>query len=68
LPQAMENLSTAIISHLEALQEIDKLNEVGKKLRDCARQRSVTVCEMAANEPLVRFNAGIQDHRVVAIA
>ena len=65
---AKKHLMNALISHLEALQEIGKLNETSKKLRACARQRCFSLEEMASNKPLVRLNAGIQDHKVFAIA
>lgn len=65
---AMAHLEDAVISHLQALQEIDKLEETVKTLRLCAKHHRVTVDEMPTNEAIVRFTAGLQDHRVVAIA
>lgn len=65
---AQRNLFTAVISHLETLEEIGKLKETVNTLRACAKRHCLSMDEMASNQPFVRFNAGIQDHRVFAIA
>ena len=62
------NLHDAVLSHLEALQEIGKLEETAHILRACARNHRVTLDEMGSNQPFVRFNAGLQNHKVVCIA
>ena len=64
---AQDNLFHAVISHLEALEEIGKLEETARRLRSSAKQRRLTLDEMGSNQPFVRFNAGVQDHRVFAI-
>lgn len=66
--QAFMHLWNAVISHLEALQEIGKLKETAHILRTCARQHQVSMNEMSPNQLWGRFNAGLQNHRVVAIA
>ncbi len=65
---AVANLQDAVMSHLEALQEIGKLDETAHILRACARNHRVSIDEMGSNQPFVKFNAGLQDHKVVCIA
>ena len=64
----IENLQAAVISHLEALQEIGKLDETAHILRACARQHRFTLDEMGSNQPFIRFTAGLENHKVVCIA
>jgi predicted RNase H-like HicB family nuclease len=64
---AAHNLQDAVISHLETLQEVGSLQDTIHLLRACARNQRLSIDEMAMNQPLVRFNAGLQDHQVVAI-
>jgi predicted RNase H-like HicB family nuclease len=66
--QAAKNLHEAVVSHLEALQEIGKLDETAHVLRVYSRQRRLSVDELPSNEVVTKFNAGVQDHRVVCIA
>lgn len=66
--ETTRNLQDAVISHLETLKEIGTLKETVATLRACARQHRVSVDEMALNQPMVRFDAGLQDCHVVAIA
>jgi len=66
--ETASNLQTAVISHLEALQEIGKLKETADELRAGARKRRVSVNEMGSNQSFMKFNAGLQDERVVCIA
>ncbi|MGD0270734.1 MAG: hypothetical protein ABSB14_16835 [Candidatus Sulfotelmatobacter sp.] len=65
---ALKHLQDALISHLEALQEIGKLEETAHILRACARNHRVSLDEMGSNQPFVKFNAGLQNHKVVCIA
>lgn len=65
---AIDNLHHAVLSHLEALQEIGKLEETAHILRACARNHRVSIDEMGSNQPFVRFTAGLQNHKVVCIA
>jgi hypothetical protein len=62
------NLGDAVISHLQALQEIDKLDETVHMLRVCAKHHRMVLDEMPTSEAMLKFTAGLQDHRVVAIA
>lgn len=62
------HLHDAVMSHLESLQEIGKLEETVHLLRSCARNQRVRLDEMGSNQPLVRFNAGLQNHKLVCIA
>jgi predicted RNase H-like HicB family nuclease len=65
---AVENLHQAVMSHLEALLEIGKLEETAHILRACARNHRFSLDEMGSNRPFVRFNAGLQNNKVVCIA
>ncbi len=65
---AVSHLQDAVMSHLEALQEIGKLEETAHILRACARNHRVSLDEMGSNQPFVKFNAGLQDHKLVCIA
>jgi predicted RNase H-like HicB family nuclease len=66
--ETVENLHTAVISHLETLQEIGTLDETARVLRACARQHRFTLDEMGSNQPFIRFTAGLENQRVVCIA
>jgi predicted RNase H-like HicB family nuclease len=66
--ETVKNLHDAVISHLEALQEIGKLEDTAHILRACARTRRVSLDEMGSNQPFMKFNAGLQNHKVVCIA
>jgi hypothetical protein len=66
--EAKRNLEDAVISHLQALQEIKKLDETVQMLRLCAKHHRMLLDEMPTNEATIKFTAGLQDHRVVAIA
>lgn len=65
--EAVKHLRVAVISHLETLQEIGKLDETVHILRACARQHRVSVDEMGSNQPFIRFTAGVENQRVVCL-
>lgn len=61
------NLRIAIISHLQTLQDVGRLEETIPVLQACAKQRFV-LDEIPNNEAVCRLTAGVEDHRVVCIA
>jgi len=65
--EARGNLGDAIITHLEALQQVGRIDEVIESLRCRAKDYRLTVSEMGTNEPLVRFNAALEDHKILAL-
>jgi predicted RNase H-like HicB family nuclease len=66
--ETADNLHEAVISHLEALQEIGKLDETVHLLRAHAREYRLSAEELPSNEVVTKFNVGLQDHRLVCIA
>ncbi len=66
--EAAKNLHEAVISHLEALEEIGKLDETARVLRAYARAYHPSVEELPSNKVVAKFEVGLQDHRVVCIA
>ena len=65
--QAKSNLSDAIIAHLQSVQEVGNLQATIEYLRGCAKDRRFSLEEMTFDQPLVRFNAALQDHRITAL-
>jgi predicted RNase H-like HicB family nuclease len=65
---AVAHLQDAVMSHLESLEEIGKLEDTAHILRACARNHRVSPDEMGSNQPFVKLNAGLQNHKVVCIA
>ncbi|MBZ5629688.1 MAG: type II toxin-antitoxin system HicB family antitoxin [Acidobacteriia bacterium] len=65
--EAQRNLSDAIIAHLESVQEVGDLKATIERLRSSAKDRRFSVEEMTFDQPLVRFNAALQDHRITAL-
>lgn len=65
--EAKHNLIDAIIAHLESVQEVGDIQATIEHLRACAKDRRFSIEEMAYDQPLVRFNAALQDHRITAL-
>lgn len=65
--EAQRNLSDAIIAHLESVQEVGNIKETIEHLRLCAKERRFSLEQMQFDQPLVRFNAALQDHRITAL-
>jgi predicted RNase H-like HicB family nuclease len=65
--ETQRNLSDAIIAHLESLQEVGGLQATIEHLRSCAKDRRFSLEDMTFDQPLVRFNAALQDHRITAL-
>ncbi len=65
--EAQRHLTDAIIAHLESVQEVGNIQATIEHLRACAKERRFSIEEMAYDQPLVRFNAALQDHRITAL-
>ncbi|MGC2246993.1 MAG: type II toxin-antitoxin system HicB family antitoxin [Terriglobales bacterium] len=65
--EAQRNLSDAIIAHLESLQEVGDLQPTIEHLRSCSKDRRFSLEEMTFDQPLVRFNAALQDQRITVL-
>jgi predicted RNase H-like HicB family nuclease len=65
--EARRNLTDAIIAHLESVQEVGNIQATIEHLRACAKDRRFSIEEMAYDQPLVRINAALQDHRITAL-
>jgi predicted RNase H-like HicB family nuclease len=65
--EARSNLKDAIISHLEALRELHKLQPVVEHLRNQARETHLSPRELPRDESLFRFSAAIHDSQILAL-
>lgn len=65
--EAQRNLTDALIAHLESVQEVGNIQATIEHLRACAKERRFSIEEMAYDQPLVRVNAALQDHRITAL-
>ena len=65
--EARAHMLEAIVCHLESLQEAGELASTVEQLRQRARDRYLSVNEMARNESLVRLSATVQDERISAL-
>lgn len=67
IEEAMSNLNDGLLTHLDAEQSVGTLEKTIEYLRSCAEENSLTLNDVAPNRLLSRFNAALQDHRVVAL-
>lgn len=67
LEEAQKNLYDALLTHLDAEQQIGSIWKTIEYLRICAKERCLSLEEMAPNRLLGRFNAALQDERVMAL-
>lgn len=65
--EAQKHLSDAIISHLEALKELGKLDETVERLRSRSREICFSPQELPPNEAFFRFSAAIHDSHIFAL-
>lgn len=65
--EAQNNLRDAIISHLEALRELDKLQPVVEHLRRQARETHFSPGELPRDQSFFRFSAAIHDSHILAL-
>jgi predicted RNase H-like HicB family nuclease len=62
--EAQKNLSDAIFCHLEALQELNKIEHTIEYLKQRARDFNVSVEEIPSNRPIMRMDATFFDNQV----
>lgn len=65
--EAVNNLMDAIIAHLEALQELHKLDAAIENLRSQARDSCFSYQELPRGESLVRLSAAFHNSQVLAL-
>ena len=62
--EAQKNLSDAIFCHLEALQELNKIEPTIEYLQQRARDFNVSIEEIPSNRPIMRMDATLFDNQV----
>ena len=65
--QAQQHMQDAILSHLEALQQLNRLRETVSLLRKKSRERSLSEAEIPLNQSLVRMSATLHNNRLLAL-
>jgi predicted RNase H-like HicB family nuclease len=65
--EAQSNLKDAIISHLEALKELHKLQPVVEHLRSQARETHFSPRELPRGQSFFRFSAAVHDSQILAL-
>lgn len=65
--ETQSNLADAIISHLEALRELNKLKETVEYLRSQARETCFSPQEIPRSESYYRFSAAVHDSQILAL-
>jgi predicted RNase H-like HicB family nuclease len=67
LEESMRHLGDALLTHLEAEQQVGTIERTVEYLKICAKENCMTIEEMAPHRFLSRFNAAVQDQRVMAL-
>ncbi len=65
--EAQSNLRDAVLSHLEALMELHKLEPVVEHLRSQARDIHFSPREIPRDQSFFRFSAAIHDSHILAL-
>ena len=65
--EAQSNLRDAVLSHLEALRELHKLEPVVEHLRSQARDIHFSPQELPRDQSVFRFSAAIHDSQILAL-
>lgn len=65
--EAQSNLRDAIISHLEALKGVHKLQPVIEHLRSQAREPHFSPRELPRGQSFFQFSAAIHDSQILAL-
>lgn len=65
--EARQNMSNAIITHLESLQELKCLEKTIEFLRDRSKQWCLSEDDMPLNQPLIRMSATLQNRQILAL-
>ncbi len=61
------NMRDAILTHLDALQQFDRLMDTVKLLRKKSRERYLSEMDIPLNQTLMRMSATLYDNRVLAL-
>jgi predicted RNase H-like HicB family nuclease len=67
LEEAQKHLHNALLTHLDAEQQLGTIEKTIEYLRTRAKERCVSLEEMVPNRFLGRFNAALQDQRVMEL-
>jgi hypothetical protein len=65
--EAQQNMTDAVLAYLHAARKLGRLEGTVQFLRKVARERSLTMEEMALQQPLVRISAALQDNQILAV-
>jgi predicted RNase H-like HicB family nuclease len=65
--EARQNLRDAVISHLEALRQLQQLNPVVEHLRRQAREGYFSPQEIPRDQSFYRFSAAIHNSRILPL-
>lgn len=65
--QAQQHMQDAILSHLETLQQLDRLRETINVLRRKSRERSLCEAEIPLNQSLVRMSATLHNEQLLSL-
>ncbi len=65
--QAQRHMRDAILAHLDALQQLDRLSETIKLLRRRSRERCLSEMAIPLNQTLMRMSATLYDNRLLAL-
>jgi predicted RNase H-like HicB family nuclease len=66
IEQSQQHLIDAVVCHLEALQEVGRLEQEMQRLQHLAQDCRLSVDQMGEHELLWRTTATVSDHRVAA--
>jgi len=68
LEEVQKNLFDALLTHLDAEQQLGTIAKTVAYLRACAKENCLTLEDIPPNRLLARFNAALQDEHVMALA
>jgi len=67
IEEAISNLHDGLLTHLDAEQSVGNIEKTIEYLRTCAAENCLTLNDVAPNRLFSRFNAALQDERVMAL-
>ena len=65
--EAHQNLKDAVLTHLETLRELRKLEPVVEHLRNQARETYFSTQDIPRDQSFFRFSAAIHDSQILAL-
>ena len=65
--EAQDNMRDAVLTHLDALQQLDQLVDTMKLLRKRSRERSLSELDLPLNQTFMRMSATLYDNRLLAL-